>query len=155
MLTLCLVFYLSNPFLYPAPIKGIAHMLEFANIVYTAPSGFKTLTIAAKLNAIYVNTQRYAPLYQLGLGGDSWLILCGLIVIGTNILRSPRICWQQGVGLIALWIVVMYVGITLWLPNDWERYTLQLQPCNALLESVGLVALLRLAFAVVGRARAA
>ena len=131
------VFYLSNPVLYHAPLEGVRHMLELNSIVSAIP--FQPLhTIPERMLAIWNSMYIYAPLTKLGLPYDRWLIFLGIIAVAITARRGATHLRTRQYDLILLWLLISYAGITLWLPHDWDRYYLPLQPCNAFLQAYGL-----------------
>jgi len=131
------VFYLSNPVLYHAPLEGVRHMLELNSIVSAIP--FQPLhTIPERMLAIWNSMYIYAPLTKLGLPYDRWLIFLGIIAFAITARRGATHLRTRQYDLILLWLLISYAGITLWLPHDWDRYYLPLQPCNAFLQAYGL-----------------
>lgn len=144
MLVAGLVFVASNPFLYPDPVTGVRHMLDLARIVAEAPSAYKTTTLAEKFQALWTYNLFYAPLNQINLPGDRWLLLAGVVGLLVTGWRTPTLFWKRSLGLIVVWIVITYIGIGLWLPNAWDRYTLPVQPCSAFLQAFGVVWLVQI-----------
>ncbi|MBI5375753.1 MAG: phospholipid carrier-dependent glycosyltransferase [Candidatus Schekmanbacteria bacterium] len=133
-----MVFYLSNPFLYHAPLAGFKHMLEMNDIVFDIP--YQSLsTLPERISALWKNTGVFAPFANIGLPVDRVILLLGIVAFCIMSFRQGykrlRYC---GLDLILLWIVISYAGIILWLPHDWPRYYLPLQPCNAFLQAYGI-----------------
>lgn len=132
------VFFVSNPFLYPDPAGGVRHMQQFNAFV----GGFSLSTPRipqGKLRALWDSVGTYGPLGRLGLPGDQLLALVGLARFVLLVRRSPSAAWEYGLGLLALWGVLSYIVIGLWLPVDWDRYYLPLQPVNAALQAYGVL----------------
>jgi 4-amino-4-deoxy-L-arabinose transferase-like glycosyltransferase len=132
-----LVFYGSNPFLYPHPITGVQHLLALNAMVAGIPMQQLTTT-PQRIMAVWRSLQTYAPLAQLGLPLGPWLIGLGIIAVGAAARQGYATLRARQLDLILLWISVSVVGITLWLPHDWDRYYLPLQPCIALLQAYGI-----------------
>jgi hypothetical protein len=146
-----LIFFASNPFLYAHPIVGIRHMLGLAQFLVEHPTQWSTPLLTDKLSALWRNTLYYEPLRQLGLPGGAWLLLAGCVGLVATAWRSPRMFWERALGPIAIWIVLSYVAIAVWLPFDYDRYFLPLQPGNAFLQAFGVIWLARIIWAVLRR----
>src|SRR5262249_9427450 len=144
----CIVFFVSNPFLYSDPIGGTYHILSMNQFMLEHPNPWMTLTIAAKREALWRNTLYFAPLNQVGLAGDRWFLLAGCIALGMTAWRLQRTFWDRSIDVIVVWIIISYIGTGLWLPSDIDRYYLPLQPCNAFLEAYGAVWIAREAYAL-------
>jgi hypothetical protein len=132
------IFFISNPFLFAAPIVGIRHMLTH-NAVITAIDTTPIATLPAKAAVIWRSTTIYGPLAQLGLPGDRLLLLAGALGLGHAAWHAPQLFRKRSLHVITIWIAVIYAGTLLWIPQDWGRYYLPLQPCNAFLQAYGAI----------------
>jgi hypothetical protein len=138
MLTLTvLIFVGSNPFLYSDPIVGTQHLLSLSQLLKTDPSAMTT-TLNRKLLAVWNQILTYAPLNQNQLPGDLWLLLLGLVALTATAVKTPRFFVEKSLDIITIWITTNYIVITSWLPVNYPRYMLPLQPCNAFLVAYGV-----------------
>ncbi len=131
------VFFLSNPRLYPDPITGIQGMLELSRIV----TGSTPPTIESRITMVWKS---------LGEGGFSvsgilfssqlWLII-GAITLSRSLRHSSG---ARFVALLAIvcWGVITFTGITLWIPLPRDRYFLPLVPIVALIQAYGIATVL-------------
>lgn len=142
------IFYISNPFLYFDFVGGVRHLMSLSQKLVESPNPWQTSTLPLKLDAIARNTLYYAPLRQMGGAGDGWFLLLGLIA-GIASYRESQMRYKLRI--FWLWSITSYIVITLWLPTDYDRYYLPLQPINALLQAYGCVWLARQAFALIQR----
>jgi len=146
-----LVFFASNPFLYAHPIAGVRHMLGLAQFLVEHPTPWATPLFTDKLQALWRNTLYYEPLQQLGLPGGAWLLLAGCVGLVATAWRAPRMFWERALGSIVIWIVLSYIAIAVWLPSDYDRYFLPLQPGNAFLQAFGFIWLVKTSWAFLRR----
>ncbi len=140
------LFVASNPFLYPDPVAGMKHMLSFTTIMSKTTGAFAPFDGMGKLKAVAENMVLFAPLRQLGATGDAVVLLLGLIALGARCATNWRACWQQQISTLLVCMLVSFVGITLWLPIAWARYSLPLQPWSAFIYAYGIVWLARYAW---------
>jgi 4-amino-4-deoxy-L-arabinose transferase-like glycosyltransferase len=148
-----LIFFSSNPFLYSDPIAGVRHMLGLAQFLVDHPTPWSTPLLTDKLRVLWRNTLYYEPLRQLGLPGGAWLLLAGCVGLAATAWQAPRQFWERGLGAISIWIVLSYIAIAIWLPFDYDRYFLPLQPGNAFLQVFGLIWLVEISWAFLRRRR--
>lgn len=132
-----LVVYGSNPFLYRQPLAGVAHLLELSSLVAAIPLD-QLLTVPERIAAVWASMELYAPLHVLGVPGDRWLVLLGVVALSAKTYQGLRGLRELQLDLIILWICITYVGVTLWIPHNWSRYYLPLQTCNAFLHAYGI-----------------
>ncbi|MEN9934152.1 MAG: hypothetical protein RLZZ387_731, partial [Chloroflexota bacterium] len=131
------MFFATNPFLYPDPLGGVREMQKFNAFV----GGFSLETPRipqGKVRALWDSVSTYGPLGRAGLPGDQLLLLAGALRLALAA-RDPGEWWRRSWGPLALWVLVSYVMIGLWLPVDWDRYYLPLQPVNAALQALGVL----------------
>lgn len=134
MSCVALIFYASNPFLYQHPFAGVQHLLELNALI--ASIHFDPLkTIPERVMAVWKSLEVFAPLRFLGLSGDRWVTLFGLVMLLATAWQNFQQLRSRQLDFIIIWIIITYVGITLWIPHNWSRYYLLLQPCNAFLQS--------------------
>lgn len=133
------LFVGSNPFLYPDPLGGVKHMLSFTSIMSKTEGALRSGDIAGKLAATIDQTLLFAPLRQLGGTGDALVLLIGLIALGARCAKNWRACWEGQMSTLLVCMLVTFVGIALWLPIAWARYTLPLQPWSAFVYAYGVV----------------
>lgn len=130
-----LIFFGSNPFLYGNVLAGCRYLIEMGTVVVTSVYN----TPAERAHALWDSMLLYAPLARFGLPYDRWLILAGAVMLGSVVIWRRTYARARQLDMIAIYIIVSYVGILLWLPQPWERYFLPLQPCNALLETIAVI----------------
>jgi 4-amino-4-deoxy-L-arabinose transferase-like glycosyltransferase len=135
-----LIFVGSNPFLYSDPIVGTQHLLSMSYLlkVIFANSVHATITLSSKLLAVWNQISTYAPLNQNQLPGDLWLLLLGLVALTATAVKTPRFFVEKSLDIITIWIAITYIVIIFWLPVNFARYMLPLQPCNAFLVAYGV-----------------
>ena len=139
------VFFLSNPMLYPHPIAGIQHMLEMSKIV--ASGNLAPLpTLASRISAVWVGLGEDGILDSSGLpGGYGWLwLIIGAISLARALLQRQPGAHLSALSVIALWGGVSFVGITLWIPENIDRYYLPLAPIVALLQAYGIIEIIKI-----------
>lgn len=144
------VFFLSNPTLYRQPVEGIRHMLDFgASIACDLAASWchLTPTPADRIAAILFSLrdgERLASGEETigGLPGSHVFITIGAAALAFRLSR-----WSGNhnaeIVLIGAWMIITLIGLTLWLPLDMFRYVMPLVPISMLLQSYGIVMLLR------------
>ncbi len=146
------VFFLSNPRLYPHPIAGIQDMLDMSRIV--ASSDFAPLpTLASRISAVWTSLGDDGYIGSGGLPGSRLWLIIGAISLTRALLQRPQGARLSAPPVIALWGVISFIGITLWIPQNWDRYFLPLVPIVALLQAYGIMAILQKAFRLLFRFR--
>jgi len=146
------VFFLSNPRLYPHPVAGIQDMLDISRIV--ASGEFAPLpTLASRISAVWTSLGDDGYIGSGGLPGSRLWLIIGAISLTRALLQRPQGARFSALSVIALWGIVNFVGITLWIPQNWDRYFLPFVPIVALLQAYGIMATLQNAFRLLFRFR--
>ena len=132
------VFFLSNPRLYPHPIAGIQHMLDMSRIV--ASGEFAPLpTLASRISAVWTSLGDGGYIGSGGLPGSRLWLIIGAISLTRALLQRQPGAHLSALSVIALWGGVSFVGITLWISQNADRYYLPLAPIVALLQAYGII----------------
>jgi len=132
------VFFLSNPRLYPHPIAGIQDMLDMSRIV--ASGEFAPLpTPALRISAVWTSLGDGGGIGHGGLPGSRLWLIIGAIFLARALLQRRQGARFSALSVIALWGIVNFVGITLWIPQNVNRYYLPLAPIVALLQAYGII----------------
>ena len=133
------VFILSNPFLYTDTVHGIQHILSMNQFLLNQEHPWRRRTLSAKVLSLYRQTMNFSPFNQLGFPIDGYFILLGVLRLCVTIIRRPRESRESSLAIIALWTFISFVGITLWLPSEYDHYFLPLHPIKAFLQAYGLI----------------
>jgi hypothetical protein len=132
------VFFLSNPRLYPHPVAGIQDMLDMSRIV--ASGEFAPLpTLASRISAVWTSLGDGGYIGRSGLPGSRLWLIIGAICLARALLQRRQRARFSALSVIALWGVISFVGITLWIPQNAGRYQLPLAPIVALLQAYGII----------------
>jgi hypothetical protein len=148
-----LIFFISNPFLYAAPVQGLQHMLGLVDFINAREFDWKTDTLAEKIWAVQHLSRHFVPFNQLGLPLDLFVILPATVFFGYWLLHRSDVARQQQLDLITIWILVSLIGTTLWIPAAYPRYVLPIQPGIAFLAGFGIAQLGRWLFVRYGSAK--
>jgi dolichyl-phosphate-mannose--protein O-mannosyl transferase len=148
LLITTLVFYASNPFLYEDPIGGMHHLYRLRNIVSWYQKVDPEAALASPVKQIgfvlYRSFWTYGTLrafFHLPL--DAIFFLLGLIRLlkGRKMGSSKQRLYIDAA---ILWFAIVWLGTTVWIPLDWDRYYLPVVPSIIVIESVGIVAILHM-----------
>jgi len=132
------VFFLSNPGLYSHPVAGIQHMLDMSRIV--ASGEFAPLpTLASRISAVWTSLGDGGYIGRSGLPGSRLWLIIGAICLARALLQRRQRARFSALSVIALWGSISFVGITLWIPQNADRYHLPLAPIVALLQAYGII----------------
>jgi hypothetical protein len=132
------VFFLSNPGLYSHPVAGIQHMLDMSRIV--ASGEFAPLpTLASRISAVWTSLGDGGYIGSGGLPGSRLWLIIGAISLTRALLQRQPGAHLSALSVIALWGGVSFVGITLWISQNADRYYLPLAPIVALLQAYGII----------------
>jgi hypothetical protein len=132
------VFFLSNPMLYPHPVAGIQHMLDMSRIA--ASGEFAPLpTLASRISAVWTSLGDGGGIGSGGLPGSRLWLIIGAIFLARAFLQRRQEARFSALSVIALWGGISFVGITLWIPQNVDRYYLPLAPIAALLQAYGII----------------
>jgi len=132
------VFFLSNPGLYSHPVAGIQHMLDMSRIV--ASGEFAPLpTLASRISAVWTTLGDGGYIGSGGLPGSRLWLIIGAISLTRALLQRQPGAHLSALSVIALWGGVSFVGITLWISQNADRYYLPLAPIVALLQAYGII----------------
>lgn len=139
------VFFLSNPALYRQPIEGIRRMLDFGTNVACDPEFswcHPLLTPSDRMRAIWFFLSDEGEVNAGGLPGSHLLLIIGAAALAVRLSR-----WTGSddveIVLISAWIIITLVGLTFWLPLGIFRYVMPLVPISMLLQSYGIIGILR------------
>ncbi len=132
------VFFLSNPGLYSHPVAGIQHMLDMSRIV--ASGEFAPLpTLASRISAVWTSLGDGGYIGRSGLPGSRLWLIIGAIFLARALLQRRQGAHFSALSVIALWGGISFAGITLWIPQNADRYHLPLAPIVALLQAYGII----------------
>ncbi len=152
LLWMWVVFFLSNPMLYPHPVAGIQHMLGLSRMVASRDSA-PLPTLASRISAVWTSLGDNGYIGSGGLPGSRLWPIIGAISLARALLQRPQGARLSALSVIALWGVISFIGITLWIPQNWDRYFLPLVPIVALLQAYGIMPILQNAFRLLFRFR--
>jgi hypothetical protein len=152
LLWIWVVFFLSNPMLYPYPVAGIQHMLELSKIVASG-SRAPLPTLASRISAVWTSLGDSGYVGSSGLPGSRLWLIIGTISLARGLLQRPQGAPLSALSVIALWGITSFTGITLWIPLDVNRYYLPLVPIVALLQAYGIITISQNAFRLLLRFR--
>jgi hypothetical protein len=147
-LVTAITFLALNPFLYPDPVQNTWHLLEFGQVVanYEVPVEQRLVTWA----------QRWQSLLKIGLEQTGffhywfrwpWVdkVLAGLgILVCVHMITRPdqNRTLRYGCSWFAVWLAIELAGSLYWVPFNWPRWYLPLEPCWAILAASGITLLL-------------
>ncbi|ABU58142.1 glycosyl transferase family 39 [Roseiflexus castenholzii DSM 13941] len=139
------VFFLSNPALYRQPVEGIRRMLDFGTDIGCNPelSWCHPLpTPTDRMRAIWFFLSDEGEVNAGGLPGSHLLLIIGAAALAVRLSR-----WTGSndveIVLISAWIIITLAGLMLWLPIGIFRYVMPLVPISMLLQSYGIIGILR------------
>ena len=132
------VFFLSNPRLYPHPVAGIQDMLDMSRIVASGELA-PLPTLASRISAVWTSLGDGGYIGSGGLPGSRLWLIIGAISLTRALLQRQPGAHLSALSVIALWGGVSFVGITLWISQNADRYYLPLAPIVALLQAYGII----------------
>lgn len=138
------IFYAVNPFLWHHPLWGLKHLLEL-NQVQASINIARTTGPWSKLAAVWWSIGHYGIFGPSRGWIDQTLVTLAALAAILHLCRRPRRSFDQLHYVAAVWVAVLYIITTAWLPHTWNRYFLPLAPVNALLEGLAVAFLLQMA----------
>lgn len=138
-----LVFFWSNPLLYTYPVDGIRTMLEMNTFANTPNDVYYLATPEVRVAAVLRNLGDDGIIGAGGLPGSPVWITVGVVTLGSTLIRQRESAKRLAILVVMLWTSIVFVGVTLWIPQNIDRYNLPLIPIAALLQAYGVVAVLR------------
>jgi hypothetical protein len=142
----CVFFIISDPYLYPDPVRRLTQMLSYRadSIKFQQENiGPALLNVWQRAGTVYhrfFQTSDYAIFGKFfKFPVDFVLFLAGLAALGFRHKgEAPsglQVIFRRA---LLFWSLLSYLSIILWLPLDWDRYYLPLLPGTAWAEAYAL-----------------